>query len=90
LLPFGPVRSGHLDAGAPSSEDRGVELGVRVHVRDVDTPDDLADVTAPPPVEREDLLATEHELYLVDAVLWTPADSPCVPVLGRRVELTLA
>jgi hypothetical protein len=39
------------------------ELGVRVHLRNVETLDDLADVTAPGPVEPGDLLAGADDLY---------------------------
>ena len=39
------------------------ELGVRVHLRDVETLDDLADVTAPGPVEPGDLVAGADDLY---------------------------
>ena len=67
-----------------------LELGIAVHLRDVGTMDDLADVTAPGPVEPGDLVASAEHVYRVEAVLWTPPDSPCIPVLGRRVELTIA
>ena len=62
------------------------ELGIAVHLRDVETMDDLADVTAPPPVEPGDLVATAGELYRVEVVLWTPPASRCIPVLARRIE----
>ena len=54
-----------------------------MHLRDVETLDDLADVTAPAPVEPGDLVSTADDLYRVEVVLWTPPDSPCVPVLVR-------
>jgi hypothetical protein len=63
----------------------GVELGIAVHLRDVETLDDLADVRAPEPVEPGDLVASAEHVYRVEAVLWTPPDSRCVPVLGRRI-----
>ncbi len=55
----------------------------------METLDDLADVTAPTPVEPGDLVASAEHVYRVEAVLWTPPDSRCIPVLGRRVELTV-
>jgi hypothetical protein len=61
-------------------------LGVRVHVRDVETLDDVADLTAPLPVEPDDVVASASDVYRVEAVLWTPPGPPCVPVLARRVE----
>jgi hypothetical protein len=66
-----------------------LELGIAVHLRDVETLDDLADVTATRPVEPGDLVASAEHVYRVEAVLWTPAGSPCVPVLAHRVELTI-
>ncbi len=48
------------------------ELGIAVQLRDVTTLDDLANVTAPCPVEPGDLVATAMELYRVEVVLWTP------------------
>lgn len=62
-----------------------VELGVRVHVRDVETLDDLDDVTAPAPVEPGDLVASAEAIYRVEAVVWVAPGSPRVPVLARRV-----
>lgn len=49
--------------------------------------DDLAEVTQPSPVEPGDLVASAEEVYRVEVVLWTPPDSPCIPVLSRRVVL---
>jgi hypothetical protein len=86
---LGRVPNGHLAARLTAGHDDDVEpeLGYALHVRDVETMDDLADVTAPLPVEPGDLLATEHELYRVEAVL-PPA--PRVAVLARRVaEITV-
>ena len=73
-------------AGARSVTLSGVELGPRVQLRDVQTMDDLADVTAPEPVEPGDLVASTEEFFRVEVVLWTPL-APCVPVLARREEL---
>jgi hypothetical protein len=44
-----------------------MELGVRVRLRDVDTLDDVAVLTAPDPVEPGDLLASVDEVYVVEA-----------------------
>ena len=46
-----------------------LELGIAVHLRDVETLDDLADVTAPGPVEPGDLVASAQHVYRVEAVL---------------------
>ena len=46
-----------------------MELGHRVHLRDVETMDDLADVTALGPVEPGDLVASAEHVYRVEAVL---------------------
>ena len=54
-----------------------------VHLRDVETLDDLADVTAPGPVEPGDLVACADELYRVEVVLWTPPGEACVPALAQ-------
>jgi hypothetical protein len=59
------------------------QLGVRVRVRDVETLDDLDELTAPPPVEPGDLLASANALYRVE-VLCVPSGSSCVPVLARQ------
>jgi hypothetical protein len=67
-----------------------VQLGVRVHLRSVETLDDLASVTTPAPVEPGDLVAAADAVYRIEVVLWTPPDTPCVPMLGRRVELAIA
>jgi len=42
-------------------------------------------------VELGDLVANADELYrvAVAVVLWTPPGSPCIPVLGRRLELVV-
>jgi hypothetical protein len=42
---------------------------VRVHLRDVETFDDIADVTAPAPVEVGDVVATVEDVYIVEDVL---------------------
>ena len=63
-----------------------VDVGVRVHLRDVETLDDVAVVTAPAPVEPDDIIANLDEVFVVEAVLWTPRDSRCVPVLERRLR----
>jgi hypothetical protein len=49
----GHVSNGHLDSRVPGRHAVAVEpeLGVHVHFRDVETLDDLADVSAPGPVE---------------------------------------
>lgn len=64
-----------------------MELGIAVHLRDVETLDDLADVTAPSPVEPGDLVASAKHVYRVEAVLLTRPGARCIPVLARRVEL---
>jgi hypothetical protein len=64
-----------------------MELGVRVRLRDVDTLDDVAVLTAPDPVEPGDLLASVDEVYVVEAVLPTPPGARVVPALARRLEL---
>jgi hypothetical protein len=46
-----------------------LELGIAVDLRDVETLDDLDDLTAPAPVEPGDLLASSSELYRVEAIL---------------------
>jgi hypothetical protein len=56
-----------------------VDVGVRVHLRDVETLDDVADLTAPNPVELDDIVATASDVYRIEVVLWTPSGSPCVP-----------
>jgi hypothetical protein len=66
-----------------------MELGTRVHLRDVETVDDVGDVTAPEPVEPGDLVATVDEVFVVEVVLWTPPGSRCVPVLGKHVASSL-
>lgn len=65
----------------------GVEVGVRVHLRDVETIADVADVTAPAPVEPGDLVASAEDVYCVEVVLVPSPDDRVVPVLARRVEL---
>ena len=66
-------------------------LGVRVHLRDSRTLDDLCDVTAPPPVEAGDLVGPRpRAVYRVEAVLVPPPGAPVTPVLCRRVELPVA
>jgi hypothetical protein len=58
-------------------------------VRVVETFDDIADVTAPAPIEPGDVVATVEHVYRVEDTLvsW---DGPVVPVLVRRVELPVS
>ena len=63
---------------------------VRVQVRDVETLGDVADVTAPTPVQPGDLVASAENLYRVEVVLIAPPGARCVPVLARRVEVASA
>ena len=65
-------------------------LGTRIHLRDAQTLDDLCDVTAPPPVEPGDLVASAEHVYRVEVVLVPPAAAPVVRVLCHRVELAVA
>jgi hypothetical protein len=62
------------------------ELGVWVHVRDVEKLDDLGDVTAPPPVEPGDLVASVDDLFRVEVVLVPKPGARVVPVLARRLD----
>ena len=87
-LSIGLVPGGHLDGGSAVGHPVPVwSSATPVHLRDVKTMDDLADVTAPEPVEPGDLVASAEEFFRVEVVLWTPLDAPCVPVLARREEL---
>jgi hypothetical protein len=61
---------------------------VHVHLRDAETFDDIADTTAPAPVEPGDVVATAEDVYTVEVVL-VSTDGP-VPVLARRIKLTMA
>lgn len=78
----GRVPGGHSTPAAPAVRIPGVELelGVRVHVSDVETLHDVADLTAPAPVEPGDVLATPSELYQVETVL---LDADGLPVRSR-------
>ncbi len=38
-------------------------------------------------VEPDDIVASADAVYRVEAVLWVPRGSPCVPVLGRTTDL---
>jgi hypothetical protein len=59
---FGHAPNGQLDASRRDGHALGVQLvGVNVHLRDVETFDDIADVTAPAPVEPGDVVATVDE-----------------------------
>ena len=53
---------------------------VHVHLRHVETVDDIADVTAPAPIEPG--VATAEDVYTVEVVL-ASTDGPVVPVLAR-------
>jgi hypothetical protein len=61
----GRVPFGHLDASRRDRHASGMEpeLGTRVHLRDSRTLDDLCDVTAPPPVQAGDLVASAELVY---------------------------
>ena len=64
------------------------EVGIRVHLRDVATLDDLVDATAPAPVEPGDLMATvDGKLYRIEVVLVPASSAQCVTALARRVGL---
>jgi hypothetical protein len=65
------------------------ELGIRVHLRNVETLNDVGDVTAPRPVEPGDLVATVVDVC-VEVVLVATPSAFCVPVLARRIQLTVA
>lgn len=60
-----------------------------MHLRDVETLDDVCDVTAPAPVEPGDLVSTADTLYLVEVVLVSPPGARWVLVLAHRVPLTV-
>ena len=53
---------------------------VHVRLRDAETFDDIADVTAPAPVEPGDFVATAEAVYTVEVVL-VAMDGPVVQVL---------
>jgi hypothetical protein len=80
----------HLDASRRDRHDSGMELGLRVHLRDVRMLDDLCDVTAPAPVEAGDLVASAEHVFRIEVVLMPPPGAPVVPVLVRPVELTMS
>jgi hypothetical protein len=64
------------------------EIGVRVHIRDSMTLDDIGDCTAPGPVRPDDMIAlADGHPYRVIAVLPVPKHSFCVPVLATRIAL---
>jgi hypothetical protein len=67
-----------------------VELGVLVHVRDVETLDDVAELTAPHPVESNDVVASVDDVYVVEVVLLAPPGSRCVPVLANALPAPCA
>jgi hypothetical protein len=67
-----------------------MDVGIVVHMRDVETLDDAGDITAPAPVEPGDLVATADDLYRVKVVLVPAGRRPVEPVLARRVALPLA
>ena len=56
---------------------------VHVHPRQVETVNDIADVTAPAPIKSGDIVATAEDVYTVEVVL-ASTDGPVVPVLARR------
>jgi hypothetical protein len=58
---------------------------VWVHLRDVETFDDVGDVTAPGPVEPGDVLATADELYVIEAIIEPTAGDLCIAALARSV-----
>jgi hypothetical protein len=66
------------------------ELGIRVHLRDVRTLDDICDVTAPAPVGPGDVVASAEQIYRVEVVLVPPRGAPVTPILVRPVELAIA
>jgi hypothetical protein len=60
-----------------------IKFGTRVILRDVETLDELDRVTAPAPVQVDDLVASTTDVYRVEVVL--AAAGPSVePVLARR------
>jgi hypothetical protein len=61
-------------------------LGVRVRLRDAATLDDLAEVTAPAPVQPGDVVASVDAVDVLEVVLVTPPRASCVPALARRLE----
>lgn len=65
------------------------ELGIRVHLRDVETLDDVGDLTAPGPVEPGDLVADAEAVYAVEAVLIPPPGASVIAVLAQRIELVV-
>jgi hypothetical protein len=81
-----PSRTDTSTGATGGGHDSGVELGTRLHVRDVDTFDDLCDVTAPGPVEPGDVVATAEHVYRVEVVLEPPPGAPVTPVLARRTS----
>ena len=58
---------------------------VHVHLRDVDTLDDLSG-----PVDPGDVVASAEYVYRIEVVLVRPPGAPVVPVLVRQVELTMS
>jgi hypothetical protein len=67
------------------------EIGVRIHIRDSMTLDDVGDCTAPGPVKPDDIVALEHdELYRIIATLPAPDGVTVVPVLAKRIAFIVA
>jgi hypothetical protein len=64
-----------------------VNVGIRVHVRDVETLEDVDDLSAPEPVEPGDLFASVEDVYGVEVVLTPPPGARVISVLARRIEL---
>jgi hypothetical protein len=52
------------------------ELGIRIQLRDVETFDDITDVTAPAPIMPGDLVATATDVYRVEVILLPPPVLP--------------
>jgi hypothetical protein len=63
------------------------ELGARIHLRDVETIDDVGNATAPLPVEPGDVVATVDELFRIEVTLDPPPGVRVVAVLARRVGI---
>jgi hypothetical protein len=56
------------------------ELGILIHLRDVETFDDIIDVTAPAPIMPGDLVATATDVYRVEVILLPPPVRRCSQV----------
>ncbi len=63
------------------------ELGIRVHLRDSATLDELGVVHAPAPIEPGDVVATADELYRIEAIIPPALGDRCVAALARRAKL---